>query len=55
MSDNHKKHTKKVKYPVQPMMIPAGAQPMIYPQPIMGQPQPVYAMQPQPMAMPMVQ
>ena len=49
------KQKKKNKYPMQPMMIPVGGQPLIYPPPVVGQPQPIYPMQPQPYAMPIVQ
>ena len=61
MADNQrvqpkKTKTKKIyKYPVQPMMVPVGPQPVIYPQPIMGQPQPIYPVTPQPIAMPAMQ
>ena len=61
MADNqkvqHKKtKTKKVyKYPKQPVMVPIGQQPLIYPQPIMGQPQPIYPITPQPITTPAMQ
>ena len=61
MADNLRVQPKKVKtkkvykYPMQPMVVPVGPQPVVYPQPIIGQPQPVYAMTPQPIAMPQMQ
>ena len=50
MADKYqKKKTKNNKYPIQPMMIPVGAQPpVLYPTPIMNQPQPIYPIQAQP-------
>ena len=52
-----KKTNKNYKYPMQPMAIPVGAQQVMYPQPIVGQPQPIYQMAPQsqPYQMPIVQ
>ena len=44
----------KTKYPKQPMMIPVGQQPMVYPPQVIAQPQPIYQMQPQPYAVPMM-
>ena len=42
-----KKKVKLYKYPPQPMVVPVGAQPVVYPQPVMGQPKQIYAMPPQ--------
>ena len=58
MADNYKhdkKHKKKVVYQQYPQIIPVGIQPVVYPAPITDQGNGVYAMHPQPYAMPMAQ
>ena len=46
-----KKHTKKNKYPNQPVMTPMYPTPVMYPTPMMAQPTPMYPMSPQPVPM----
>ena len=45
----------KTKYPMQPMIIPVGQQPMVYPPQVYAHPQPIYQMRPQPYPVPMMQ
>ena len=54
MAERVKKQKTK-KYPMQPMIIPVGQQPMVYPPQVLAQPQPLYQMRPQPYPVPMMQ
>ena len=47
MAERVKKQKTRGKYPMQPMLIPVGQQPVVYPPPVYAQPQPVYRMHPQ--------